>query len=66
MLTDGTVFDSSYNRGRPITFKLGTGRVIQGWEEGLLGACIGEKRKLRIPPNMGYGHVGSPPKIPGI
>ncbi|KAL9271384.1 Peptidyl-prolyl cis-trans isomerase FKBP15-1-like protein [Drosera capensis] len=64
-LTDGTVFDSSYERGDPIDFELGAGQVIKGWDQGLLGMCIGEKRKLRIPAKLGYGDHGSPPKIPG-
>ncbi|KAK4768203.1 hypothetical protein SAY87_003344 [Trapa incisa] len=64
-LTDGTVFDSSFERGDPIEFELGSGRVIKGWDQGLLGMCVGEKRKLKIPAKLGYGPQGSPPKIPG-
>ncbi|BBN03933.1 peptidylprolyl isomerase [Marchantia polymorpha subsp. ruderalis] len=64
-LTDGTVFDESYGRGEPIDFELGAGRVIKGWDQGLLGMCLGEKRKLKIPSKLGYGDNGSPPKIPG-
>ncbi|KAF0915648.1 hypothetical protein E2562_037708 [Oryza meyeriana var. granulata] len=64
-LTDGTVFDSSYERGDPIEFELGSGQVIKGWDQGLLGMCIGEKRKLKIPSKLGYGAQGSPPTIPG-
>ncbi|XP_062173891.1 peptidyl-prolyl cis-trans isomerase FKBP15-1-like [Alnus glutinosa] len=64
-LTDGTVFDSSFERGTPIEFELGTGQVIKGWDQGLLGACVGEKRKLKIPAKLGYGDQGSPPTIPG-
>ncbi|KAJ4810085.1 Peptidylprolyl isomerase [Rhynchospora pubera] len=63
--TDGTVFDSSYERGTPFEFTLGGGQVIKGWDQGLLGMCVGEKRKLKIPSKMGYGDRGSPPKIPG-
>ncbi|GMN50233.1 hypothetical protein TIFTF001_019408 [Ficus carica] len=64
-LTDGTVFDSSFDRNDPIQFQLGTGQVIKGWDQGLLGMCIGEKRKLKIPSKLGYGEQGSPPTIPG-
>ncbi|TVU10134.1 hypothetical protein EJB05_43644 [Eragrostis curvula] len=64
-LTDGTVFDSSFERGDPIEFELGTGQVIKGWDQGLLGMCVGEKRKLKIPAKLGYGPQGSPPTIPG-
>ncbi|XP_024981743.1 peptidyl-prolyl cis-trans isomerase FKBP15-1-like [Cynara cardunculus var. scolymus] len=64
-LIDGTVFDSSFERGDPIEFELGTGQVIKGWDQGLLGMCVGEKRKLKIPAKMGYGEQGSPPTIPG-
>nr|CAB3457489.1 unnamed protein product [Digitaria exilis] len=64
-LTDGTVFDSSFERGDPIEFELGTGQVIKGWDQGLLGMCVGEKRKLKIPSKLGYGPQGSPPTIPG-
>ncbi|KAI4326369.1 hypothetical protein MLD38_031691 [Melastoma candidum] len=64
-LTDGTVFDSSFERGDPIEFELGSGQVIKGWDQGLLGACVGEKRKLKIPAKLGYGDQGSPPTIPG-
>ncbi|KAK6141861.1 hypothetical protein DH2020_024396 [Rehmannia glutinosa] len=64
-LTDGTVFDSSFERGDPIEFELGSGQVIKGWDQGLLGMCLGEKRKLKIPSKLGYGDQGSPPTIPG-
>ncbi|KAK6940481.1 FKBP-type peptidyl-prolyl cis-trans isomerase domain [Dillenia turbinata] len=64
-LTDGTVFDSSFERGDPIEFELGSGHVIKGWDQGLLGMCVGEKRKLKIPSKLGYGDQGSPPTIPG-
>ncbi|KAF2012268.1 hypothetical protein BU24DRAFT_397253 [Aaosphaeria arxii CBS 175.79] len=53
--SDGSTFDSSYDRGVPFTFKLGAGQVIKGWDQGLLGMCIGEGRKLIIPPSFGYG-----------
>eukprot|EP00164_Ancoracysta_twista_P004686 GFYU01006335.1.p1 GENE.GFYU01006335.1~~GFYU01006335.1.p1 ORF type:complete len:195 (+),score=63.19 GFYU01006335.1:33-587(+) len=55
-LEDGTVFDSSRAEGREaITVQLGKGQVIQGWEQGIKGMCIGEKRKLVIPPELAYG-----------
>ncbi|KAI3987383.1 hypothetical protein MKX01_042387 [Papaver californicum] len=64
-LTDGTVFDSSFERGNPIEFELGSSQVIKGWDQGLLSMCVGEKRKLKIPAKLGYGAQGSPPTIPG-
>lgn len=64
-LEDGTEFDSSVGRGTPFVFTLGTGQVIKGWDQGLLNMCEGEKRKLVIPSDLGYGDHGSPPKIPG-
>jgi peptidylprolyl isomerase len=63
-LKDGTKFDSSRDRGEPIRFTLGKGEVIKGWDEGIKGMKIGEKRTLIIPPALGYGEKGSPPKIP--
>lgn len=63
-LLDGTQFDSSYERDAPFQFTLGENRVIQGWEQGVLGMKVGEKRKLTIPSVLGYGEVGSPPAIP--
>ena len=63
-LQDGTQFDSSYDRGTPFTFTLGTGSVITGWDVGLLGMKVGEKRKLTIPSDLGYGDDGYGP-IPG-
>ncbi|MBF0442281.1 MAG: FKBP-type peptidyl-prolyl cis-trans isomerase [Oligoflexales bacterium] len=64
MLKNGGVFDSSRKRGRPISFKLGTGKVIKGWEIGIEGMRVGECRKLTIPPQLGYGAAGSPGSIP--
>jgi peptidylprolyl isomerase/FKBP-type peptidyl-prolyl cis-trans isomerase FkpA len=54
-LQDGTVFDSSVSRGEPFEFTLGEGRVIAGWEQGILGMKEGGKRTLTIPPHLGYG-----------
>jgi len=62
-LTDGTQFDSSVGK-EPIRFTLGRGEVIKGWDEGIQGMKIGEKRQLIIPPKLGYGEHGSPPAIP--
>jgi len=64
-LEDGTEFDSSIPRGEPLSFTLGAGQVIKGWDQGLLNMCEGEKRKLSIPADLGYGDSGAPPKIPG-
>ena len=63
-LRDGTEFDSSYSRNEPFTFVLGIGQVIRGWDEGVLGMKVGEKRLLEIPSSMGYGESGTGP-IPG-
>ncbi|XP_071501449.1 peptidyl-prolyl cis-trans isomerase FKBP2-like [Diadema antillarum] len=64
-LEDGTEFDSSIPRNQPFEFTLGAGQVIKGWDQGLLNMCEGEKRKLVIPSDLGYGDRGAPPKIPG-
>ncbi|MFO0659056.1 MAG: FKBP-type peptidyl-prolyl cis-trans isomerase [Polyangiaceae bacterium] len=64
-LTNGSKFDSSLDRGQPFRFNLGAGEVIRGWDEGFAGMKVGGKRKLVIPPEMGYGPRGFPPVIPG-
>lgn len=62
-LEDGTQFDSSYDRGEPFETKIGVGEVIQGWDEGVVGMKTGGKRRLIIPPSLGYGEqaVGTIP-----
>jgi FKBP-type peptidyl-prolyl cis-trans isomerase len=54
-LADGKKFDSSIDRKEPFSFRLGAGQVIKGWDEGVMGMKIGGKRKLTIPPQLGYG-----------
>ena len=61
---NGQVFDSSYKRNTPFETEIGVGRVIEGWDKGLLGMKIGGKRKLTIPPNLGYGARGVQNVIP--
>jgi len=60
----GKEFDASWDRGQPFEFTLGGGQVIQGWDEGVEGMKVGGRRKLIIPPDLGYGAQGSPPTIP--
>ena len=63
-LTDGKKFDSSRDRGKGFSFTLGKGEVIKGWDQGVAGMKIGEKRKLTIPAELAYGARGFPPVIP--
>jgi FKBP-type peptidyl-prolyl cis-trans isomerase len=63
-LLDGTVFDSSYRKGTPFVFRVGTGAVIRGWDEAFQAMKKGEKRTLIIPYWLAYGEKGRPPKIP--
>jgi peptidylprolyl isomerase len=60
----GAKFDSSVDRGEPLKFPVGKGRVIKGWDEGVASMKVGGRRTLVIPSNLGYGRAGSPPKIP--
>ncbi|CAD8152823.1 unnamed protein product [Paramecium octaurelia] len=63
-LLDGSVFDSSRNRGKPFVFTLGAGQVIKGWDEGVAKLSKGEKAIITCPPNYAYGAQGYPPVIP--
>jgi peptidylprolyl isomerase len=64
-LLSGKKFDSSVGTGKPFSFRLGDGKVIKGWEEGVVGMKVGGKRQLHIPPDLAYGDGGYPGVIPG-
>lgn len=59
--TNGTVFDSVIDRSKPFSFIVGSGQVIKGWEQGVMGMKVGGKRKLTIPPELGYGNKKTGP-----
>ncbi|MBT2384732.1 FKBP-type peptidyl-prolyl cis-trans isomerase [Streptomyces sp. ISL-11] len=63
-LWDGKVFDNSWDRGQPATFEIGTGKVVKGWDEGLVGQKLGSRVELVIPPDKGYGDQGQGQTIP--
>ena len=63
-LTNGSKFDSSRDRNETFDFQLGAGMVIKGWDQGVAGMKVGGRRKLTIPPELGYGAGGYPPVIP--
>uniref|UniRef100_H2Z165 peptidylprolyl isomerase n=1 Tax=Ciona savignyi TaxID=51511 RepID=H2Z165_CIOSA len=63
-LENGTKFDSSYDRGKPFTFRIGLGQVIRGWDEGVAQMSIGQKAKLTCSPDYAYGSRGHPGVIP--
>jgi len=64
LLADGTQFDSSLERGELFKFQLGVGQVIKGWDSGLVGMCVGERRRLRIPSSLAYGEQAAGDSIP--
>jgi len=64
-LESGTQFENSREKGVPANFRIGVGEVVKGWDEGLMTMKVGGKRKLVIPPSLGYGRAGRAPNIPG-
>uniref|UniRef100_A0A5K3FXW4 peptidylprolyl isomerase n=1 Tax=Mesocestoides corti TaxID=53468 RepID=A0A5K3FXW4_MESCO len=64
LLKDNTTFASNADQSR-FTFKVGAGTVIEGWDKGILGMCVHEKRRIFIPGHLGYGALGRPPDVPG-
>jgi peptidylprolyl isomerase len=65
MFEDEKIFDSSVERGQPFVTQIGVGRVIKGWDLGIVGLAVGGKRRLIIPSDLGYGDEGYPGAIPG-
>jgi len=61
----GEEFDASWNRGEPLRFQVGVGQVIQGWDQGLLGMRVGGRRRITVPPHLGYGDQGAGAVIKG-
>ncbi|MEJ5944978.1 FKBP-type peptidyl-prolyl cis-trans isomerase [Pseudokineococcus basanitobsidens] len=59
----GGQFDASWDRGQPLSFRLGAGQVIEGWDTGIQGMRVGGRRRITIPPHLGYGDRGAPPVI---
>jgi peptidylprolyl isomerase len=64
LFSNGKEFDSSWKRNQPIQFTIGSGQVIQGWDQGVIGMKVGGRRRLTIPPDLAYGAQGQPPDIP--
>lgn len=61
--SSGAQFDASWDRGQPLSFTLGAGQVIAGWDQGIQGMKVGGRRRITIPPHLGYGDRGAPPVI---